>query len=105
MSDRDDAQTGPIKVGSSERKRAAIALGVLAELFGEQEADAVQLATEYDPQPARAVGRPELATPELVERVRAQTQARQERRSRVSAAAAQRLRGIRPGEPGEGNAG
>ena len=81
------------------------ALGVLAELFGEQEADAVQLATEYDPQPARAVGRPELATPELVERVRAQTQARQERRSRVSAAAAQRLRGIRPGEPGEGNAG
>lgn len=30
MSNRDDAQTGPIKVGSSERKRAAIALGVLA---------------------------------------------------------------------------
>lgn len=29
MSDRDDAQTGPIKIGSSERKRAAIALGVL----------------------------------------------------------------------------
>ncbi|MEV6029340.1 hypothetical protein [Streptomyces sp. NPDC052036] len=72
------------------------ALGVLAELFGAQKADAVQLAAEYDPQPPRALGRLELARPMLVARVRARTSTRQEQRLRVSTAAPERLRGGGP---------
>ena len=70
------------------------ALVVLAELFGVEEADAVQLSAEYDPQPSRAVGRPGLANPALVEQVRAQNAARQGRRLQVSTQAAERLRGV-----------
>ena len=72
------------------------ALSVLAELFGEEEADAVQLAAEYDPQPPRTAGSPELASPALVERVRERAAARQEQRLQVSTAAAGRMRGTRP---------
>ncbi|MGH3536732.1 MAG: DJ-1/PfpI family protein [Pseudonocardiaceae bacterium] len=65
---------------------------VLAELFGEQEAHAVQLAVEYDPAPPYAVGRPELAAQEVVSRVKARAAARQDNRVLASQSAARRLR-------------
>ncbi|MBH1933878.1 DJ-1/PfpI family protein [Streptomyces sp. AV19] len=69
------------------------ALVLLAELFGEQEAHAVQLAAEYDPAPPYAAGRPDLAPPDVLELVRSRTAAKQEHRRQVSEEAARRLRG------------
>ena len=67
------------------------ALVVLAELFGKQEAQAVQLAVEYDPAPPYDAGRPELAPQEVVARVKARATARQESRFVASKSAANRL--------------
>ncbi|HEY3254370.1 MAG TPA: DJ-1/PfpI family protein [Polyangiaceae bacterium] len=47
------------------------ALRLSAELFGEQQAQGIQLGLEYDPEPPFDSGSPERAAPELVEIVRA----------------------------------
>lgn len=67
------------------------ALVVLAELFGEREAHAAQLAVEYDPAPPYAAGRPQLASDDVVHRVTTRAEARQDRRMLASQSAARRL--------------
>jgi transcriptional regulator GlxA family with amidase domain len=47
-----------------------MALTVMAEIAGRDHAEAVQLGMEYAPAPPFQSGRPELARPEILERVR-----------------------------------
>lgn len=46
------------------------ALAMVAKIRGEQEAKAIQLALEYDPQPPFNCGRPEMANPETISAAR-----------------------------------
>ncbi len=62
------------------------ALTLVAEIAGEETAKAIQLWTEYDPQPPFDAGSPQSAGPELVSRVRSQAaQARETQSSTKSA--------------------
>jgi cyclohexyl-isocyanide hydratase len=47
-----------------------IALTIAAEVAGREHAEAIQLQLEYDPEPPFRAGHPNVARPELVERVR-----------------------------------
>jgi transcriptional regulator GlxA family with amidase domain len=47
-----------------------LALEIVRQIVGEEEARAIQLELEYNPQPPFDSGSPETATPELVERLR-----------------------------------
>ena len=47
-----------------------IALHIASEIAGREEAERIQLALEYDPEPPFRCGHPNVATPELVARVR-----------------------------------
>lgn len=64
------------------------AFRVLAELRGEQAAQAIQLLMEYDPAPPFASGHPRVASTELVDRVRELTREMIAKRREVSARAA-----------------
>ncbi|HKS46428.1 MAG TPA: DJ-1/PfpI family protein [Amycolatopsis sp.] len=70
------------------------ALVVLGELFGEQEAQAVQLAVEYDPAPPYTAGQPHLASADVVAQVTARAVAKQDSRLETSRAAVLRLRDL-----------
>ncbi|HEX5062203.1 MAG TPA: DJ-1/PfpI family protein [Kofleriaceae bacterium] len=48
-----------------------IALTIAAEVAGREHAEAIQLSLEYDPEPPFRAGHPNVARPDLVERVRA----------------------------------
>ncbi|QLF94695.1 DJ-1/PfpI family protein [Pseudomonas sp. ABC1] len=67
------------------------ALSVVAELAGEDSAQAIQLQMEYDPQPPFTAGSPRSAPPALLERVRVQSASFIERRRQATLRAAQRL--------------
>jgi len=67
------------------------ALTLVAELRGEEEAKAIQLAIEYDPHPPFDAGSPRTAEPEIVESARARMAPMIERRRRAVEEAAKRL--------------
>lgn len=67
------------------------ALAVVAELCGPEQAQAIQLAMEYDPQPPFHSGTPETAAPALVAQVMAAGSARQTARLAATRRAASRL--------------
>jgi len=84
---------GNIITGGGVTAGIDMALTVMAEIAGEDFAQAVQLAIEYAPQPPFECGRPELARPEILARARARADSvRAEREAAVRTAAA-RLRG------------
>lgn len=68
------------------------ALTVVARLFGEERAKLAQLNMEYDPAPPFASGSPKTAEPALVERVREETRAFQQRRDETARRVAARVR-------------
>lgn len=68
------------------------ALTVIAELWGESTARAVQLALEYDPQPPFAAGSPRTALPQEVQSLKDRMRPFLERRLAVTRAAAARLK-------------
>lgn len=67
------------------------ALALMARLFGEERAKAVQLMIEYDPAPPFAGGSPASATPEAIAAVTALTERFQVKREEVSRRAAAAL--------------
>ncbi|UCJ15285.1 hypothetical protein K5Q02_15625 [Pseudomonas sp. MM211] len=67
------------------------ALNVVAEIAGNEQAQAIQLQMEYDPEPPYSSGSPRTATPALVARVREQSARFIERRRQATLRAAQRL--------------
>ena len=77
------------------------ALTLIARLWGEPIARAVQLALEYDPQPPFTAGSPRTALPEEVQRQQDRARPMRERRLAASKAAAARLVGC-PGLFGVG---
>jgi cyclohexyl-isocyanide hydratase len=80
-------------------------LAVVALLWGDEAARGVQLRLEYDPEPPFACGTPELAGPDLVERVTAAAADRQARRHAAATRAAAALaRSPSPTSVGEGGA-
>jgi cyclohexyl-isocyanide hydratase len=68
------------------------ALTVIAELWGESTARAVQLALEYDPQPPFAAGSPRTALPEEVLNLKDRMRPLMERRLAATRTAATRLK-------------
>ncbi|MGC9292988.1 MAG: hypothetical protein ACP5EP_09755 [Acidobacteriaceae bacterium] len=68
------------------------ALTVIAQLWGEPAARAVQLGLEYDPQPPFASGSPRTALPEDVQKQQDRLRPFAERRLAATKAAAARLR-------------
>lgn len=68
------------------------AFRVLAELRGDEAAQAIQLLMEYDPAPPFAAGHPRVASAALVDRVKGLTREMIAKRREVSARAAARLR-------------
>lgn len=67
------------------------ALELVAQLRGEDEAKAIQLAIEYDPHPPFDAGSPKTAEPQIVARVRENAAAMIERRRKAVEQAAKRL--------------
>ncbi|WGF87169.1 DJ-1/PfpI family protein [Marinivivus vitaminiproducens] len=67
-------------------------LALVAELRGDEAAQAIQLQIEYDPDPPFAAGSPDTAPAAIVQRVRAATTARQAERARRVARAAAALK-------------
>jgi cyclohexyl-isocyanide hydratase len=67
------------------------AFTVLAKLRGEEAAKTLQLLLEYDPAPPFDSGHPRVATPELVQKVRAMAQKMLQERLTVSTRAAARM--------------
>lgn len=71
---------GPVITGGGVTAGIDLALRVVAELEGEDFARAVTLGMEYAPMPPFGSGRPELASPELVERTQRALHGERERR-------------------------
>ena len=67
------------------------ALKLVAELRGDDEAKAIQLAIEYDPRPPFDAGSPKTASPSIVEAVRKKAAPMIERRRKAVEEAAKRL--------------
>lgn len=67
------------------------AFTVLASLRGVEAAKTLQLLLEYDPHPPFDSGHPRVASPELVDKVRAMTRGMQEERQQVSKRVAERV--------------
>lgn len=82
---------GDIITGGGVTAGLDFAFTLLAELVGEDHAQAVQLGLEYAPAPPFQSGRPELARPEVLERVRALMAQQLEGRTRAVVEAAARM--------------
>ena len=82
---------GNIITGGGVTAGIDFALVMLAELAGQDYAEAVQLGLEYAPQPPFEGGRPELARPEILERVKATMTKALESRAAAATQAAGRL--------------
>ena len=79
---------GNVITGGGVTAGIDVALQLVAELRGQADAEAIQLAIEYDPQPAFSAGSPASADPALVARVQSAMAGRlAEREARVRAAA------------------
>jgi putative intracellular protease/amidase len=82
---------GNIITGGGVTAGLDFAFTLLAELAGEDYAQGVQLGLEYAPAPPFESGRPELARPEILARVKAAMAARLDDRAGAAEAAAARL--------------
>lgn len=71
---------GNVITGGGVTAGIDFALMIAAELRGEDVAQEIQLAIEYDPQPPFRAGSPRTADPALVERVTGRSKARQDER-------------------------
>ena len=77
---------GNVFTGGGVTAGLDFAFTLLAELAGEDDAKAIQLGLEYAPSPPFQSGRPELAPPEVLERVRSRLAAAQESARRLQPA-------------------
>ncbi len=68
---------GRVWTGAGVSAGIDLALALVADLQGEGVAQAIQLAIEYDPQPPTDAGSPTKAPPEILELVRAISQAKE----------------------------
>jgi len=82
---------GNIITGGGVTAGLDFAFTLLAELAGEDYAQSIQLGLEYAPAPPFNAGRPELARPEILARVKAAMAARTADRAGAAEAAASRL--------------
>jgi len=82
---------GNIVTGGGVTAGIDFALGIAADLHGEEVARAIQLAIEYDPAPPFASGSPANAGPALVENTRNAAEKRQQDRKAAVMAAADKL--------------
>ncbi len=82
---------GNIVTGGGVTAGIDFALGIAADLHGEELARAIQLAIEYDPAPPFASGSPANASPALVENTRNAAEKRQQDRKAAVMAAADKL--------------
>jgi cyclohexyl-isocyanide hydratase len=82
---------GNIVTGGGVTAGIDFALGIAADLHGEELARAIQLAIEYDPAPPFASGSPANAGPALVENTRNAAEKRQQDRKAAVMAAADKL--------------
>lgn len=76
-------QDGNIWTGGGVTAGIDMALNVVAEMFGRESAEAVQLMLEYTPEPPFTSGRPETASERVVEIVRDRGQASISERERI----------------------
>ncbi len=76
-------QDGNIWTGGGVTAGIDMALNVVAEMFGRESAEAVQLMLEYTPEPPFESGRPETAPDKVVEIVRGRGQASISERERI----------------------
>ncbi|WP_438010195.1 DJ-1/PfpI family protein [Sorangium sp. So ce321] len=83
--DRDRATGGGVSAGID------LALRLVAELAGREQAEAIQLSIEYDPAPPFQAGSPDHADPAVLEQVRRATAPMLERRLSATRRAAARL--------------
>ena len=92
--DRRVVRDGNIITGGGVTAGIDFAFVVLAELAGEDYAKAVQLSLEYAPSPPFNSGRPELASPEILEMVTARYAAMANTRLAAAAKAASRVQPV-----------
>jgi cyclohexyl-isocyanide hydratase len=85
---------GTVITGGGVTAGIDIALCGVAELCGQPEAEAIQLAIEYDAQPPFHAGSPDTAPPEIVGRVRTSMAPRLREREAAVLRAAQRLQPV-----------
>lgn len=83
---------GNVFTGGGVTAGIDFALTLAAEIAGPETAQAIQLSLEYAPAPPFQSGRPELASPEVLERVRARMASSLEQRSAAIVNAAERMR-------------
>lgn len=88
------ARDGHILTGGGVTAGIDFALTLLAELAGDEYAQAVQLGLEYAPQPPFVGGRPELAPPHIQAQVRARMDGVAGPRRDAVQAAAERMRAL-----------
>lgn len=98
--DRRVARDGNLFTGGGVTAGIDVALTMVAELWGPDIAQTVQLRLEYAPQPPFGAGRPELAPASIVRALRDQTEATDQRRRSVMESAGRRLRELGPLEEG-----
>ena len=91
VSERRVERDGNIITGGGVTAGLDFAFTLLAELAGQDYAEGVQLGLEYAPAPPFDSGRPELARPEVLARVRAVMAQNLEGRTQAAAEAAARL--------------
>jgi transcriptional regulator GlxA family with amidase domain len=85
------ARDGNILSGGGVTAGIDFVLALIAELSGQRVAKMVQLGLEYAPQPPFNAGRPDTASPEILEAVNARNAAiRAQRRARLESWAAAR---------------
>lgn len=76
-------QDGNLVTGGGVTAGIDFALTLVAELFGQAAAEAVQLGLEYAPAPPFASGTPETATAKVLAEVRARSKASREERESI----------------------
>ncbi len=94
------ARDGNLITGGGVTAGLDLALTVAAELAGAEIAQAIQLGIEYAPAPPFESGRPELAPPEILARVRRQMDAMAPGRAAQAREAAARVLASQPVEAG-----
>ena len=82
---------GNIITGGGITAGIDFALGIAAEVLGDDAARAIQLGLEYNPQPPFDSGSPDRADAALVERTRSMAAARQSERAAAVERAAKKL--------------
>jgi cyclohexyl-isocyanide hydratase len=93
---------GNVFTGGGVTAGIDFALTVVAEIAGDETAQAIQLAVEYAPDPPFHAGRPETAPPAVLERIQAVYGRGMDARWAAAARRARRCGGQAPAEVGVG---